>query len=324
MSFSNDMKNELLGSFPKSLHCRIALLAGYITICGRYDTNGNKTLAIRVENDELEAYILKLIKIVTDIPSERIESIKYSNNQKKHHRKLLLENESDIEELFLKCKLKPYVLKTEDDSQNKHDRLSCEKIVIQKGCCKKAYLKGSFLAGGSMVDPEKSYQTEIAAVTKEEADKICDILELLQIKANSVNHKDRYLVYIKEGDSISDLLGVMGASNALMGFENIRIVKNLRNSINREVNCDAANMAKTAKSSAKQVEDIKYIINTVGIEYLTGGLREVAEIRLKYPDLSMKDLGEQFDPPLGKSGINHRFKKISELAEDIRSGRLKL
>lgn len=323
MSFSNDMKNELLGSFPKSLHCRIALLAGYITICGRYNTDDSKRLAIRVENDELEAYILKLIKIVTDIPSDRIESIKYSNNQKLHHRKLLLENENDIEELFLKCKLKPYVADS-DESQKKHDRISCDRIVIQKGCCKKAYLKGSFLAGGSMVEPEKSYQTEIAAVTKEAADKLCDILSFLDIKANSVVHKDRYLVYIKEGDSISDLLGVMGASNALMEFENIRIVKNIRNSINREVNCDAANMAKTAKSSAKQVEDIKYIINTVGIEYLTGGLREVAEVRLNYPDLSMKDLGAQFNPPLGKSGINHRFKKISELAEDIRSGRIKL
>ena len=308
------------------------MLSGYITICGRYNTDKESDsyhkLVIRVEDDEQEAYILKLIKMVTEIPAERIKLI----NEKKHHRKLLLEELQDIDELFLKCKLKPYAVsyeicnsnKSDDSVMKKHDRLISDRIVIQKNCCKKSYLKGSFLAGGSIVAPEKSYQSEIAAVTKEEADKLCDILGALEIKANSVKHKDRYLVYIKEGDSISNLIGIMGASNALMKFENIRIVKNIRNSINREVNCDAANMAKTAKSSAKQVEDIKYIMSTVGLEFLTGGLREVAEIRLEYPDLSMKDLGTLFNPPLGKSGINHRFKKISELAEDIRSGKVKM
>ena len=191
-------------------------------------------------------------------------------------------------------------------------------MVIQQTCCKKAFLRGAFLAGGSISSPEKAYQIEIACTTEGNADRILSILKALHLEARSIQRKNRYIVYIKDGDTISDFLGVTGGMNSMMEFENIRILKDIRNSINREVNCDTANINKVVNAAAKQIDDINLIIEKRGLDSLPEQLRAVAELRLLHPHLSLTELGEKLDRPLGKSGVNHRLARINEIAEKIR------
>lgn len=184
---------------------------------------------------------------------------------------------------------------------------------------KRRMIRNAFLQSGSISDPEKFYHLEIVFQSEEEAHQIKILMEDFELGGKIVERKGHYVVYLKEGAQIADMLRVMEASLALMEFENIRIVKEMRNSINRQVNCEAANLGKTISAAVKQVEDIKFISSKVGLENLPEGLAETARKRLEYPEAALKELGELMDPPLGKSGVNHRLKKLSELADNLRS-----
>ena len=145
-----------------------------------------------------------------------------------------------------------------------------------------------------------------------------DMINSFSMEAKVIVRKKYFVVYVKEGSQIADLLNIMGAHVALMDFENIRILKEMRNSINRQVNCDAANINKTVRASAKQIDDIIYIRDSIGFSKLTKGLEEIAELRIEYPEASLKELGEMMSVPLGKSGVNHRLKRLSSIADDLR------
>ncbi len=136
--------------------------------------------------------------------------------------------------------------------------------------------------------------------------------------AKIVTRKKNQVVYVKEGTHIVDLLNVMGAHEALMNLENVRIVKEMRNSVNRQVNCEMANISKTVNAAVRQIEDIVYIRDHMGLESLPDHLREMALLRLKYPDVPLKELGSYLNPPVGKSGVNHRLRKLSKIAEEMR------
>lgn len=183
----------------------------------------------------------------------------------------------------------------------------------------KGLIREVFLQSGSISDPEKFYHLEIVFATYEEALEVKQVMESFNLDAKIVERKGHHVVYLKEGAQIADMLRIMEAPLALMEFENIRIVKDVRNSINRQVNCEAANLGKTISAAVKQVEDIKFICSKVGLEQIPKSLAETAKKRLEYPEATLKELGEMMDPPLGKSGVNHRLKKLSEMAEDLRS-----
>ena len=184
---------------------------------------------------------------------------------------------------------------------------------------KRERIREAFIQSGSISDPEKFYHLEIVFAEETEAVALKKLLEDFSLEGKIVERKGHFVVYLKEGAQIADMLRIMEASLALMEFENIRIVKEMRNSINRQVNCEAANLGKTISAAVKQIEDIKYICSSVGLENLPAGLAETAKKRLEYPEAPLKELGELMDPPLGKSGVNHRLKKLSELAENLRS-----
>lgn len=183
----------------------------------------------------------------------------------------------------------------------------------------KGLIRNAFLQSGSISDPEKCYHLEIVFTDSEEAKQMKLMMDGFGLDAKIVERKGHHVVYLKEGAQIADMLRIMEAPLALMEFENIRIVKEMRNSINRQVNCEAANLGKTISAAVKQVEDIKFIASKVGLEHIPASLAETAKKRLEYPEATLKELGEYMDPPLGKSGVNHRLKKLSELAEDLRS-----
>ena len=187
-------------------------------------------------------------------------------------------------------------------------------VLLQKSCCRRAYLRGAFLAAGSVSDPNKSYHFEIVCRSSDQADILLDILKSFDIPAKSILRKKHQVVYIKEGSLIVEALNVMEAHVALMDFENSRILKDMRNSLNRRVNCETANIGKTVTAAVKQTEDIRAVMRMPGYKSLPDGIKQIAELRLKFPDASLKELGEMCDPPVGKSGVNHRLRKLSDLA----------
>ncbi len=191
--------------------------------------------------------------------------------------------------------------------------------LLQKSCCRRAYLRGAFLAAGSVSDPEKSCHLEIICQSADRADEIRELLATFEIDARQVVRKGHYVVYLKEGSQIADTLNVIGAHIALMEFENSRILKDVRNTVNRRVNCETANIDKTVLAAVKQAKDIELVMQSECYDDLPDTLKAIAEARLGNPNVSLKELGELLDPPIGKSGVNHRLRKLSAIAEELRA-----
>ena len=191
-------------------------------------------------------------------------------------------------------------------------------VLVQKFCCRRSFIRGAFLSAGSMSNPEKSYHFEIICASRKKAEQLMEIINSFSMESKIVTRKKSYVVYLKEGSQIVDMLNVMEAHVALMNLENVRILKEMRNSVNRQVNCETANINKTVSAAVKQVEDINYIKSVRGLDSLSDNLREIALLRLEYPEAALKELGTYLEPPVGKSGVNHRLRKLCEIAEDLR------
>ena len=191
-------------------------------------------------------------------------------------------------------------------------------MLIKNTCCQRAFLRGAFLCVGSMSAPEKGYHLEFVCSSEEKARQLQEVIHIFEIEAKVILRKKYHVVYIKESEAIVDLLNVMEAHVALMNLENLRILKEMRNSINRRVNCEAANISKTVNAASRQIEDIMFLKDHYGFEKLPDNLRQMAQVRLEYPEATLKELGEYLDPPVGKSGVNHRLRSLSEIAEKNR------
>ena len=206
-----------------------------------------------------------------------------------------------------------------DESGEIGENLSIKNnVIIMKDCCKRAFIRGAFMAAGSINDPNKSYHFEIKCNNKKKSEQLIKLLDNFNIEAKTVARKGHFVVYIKEGEGIIDVLNVMEAPIALMDMENIRILKDISNYYNRQVNCEAANIKKTVTTAYRQIEDINYIIASKGIGYLPEKLQEIAEVRISNPDVSLQELGQMLTPPLGKSGVNHRLRKICQIADELK------
>ena len=187
---------------------------------------------------------------------------------------------------------------------------------------KKAFLRGAFISSGSISDPEKGYHLEIVCGEKEKADLLKELMASFEIAGHVTKRNEKWVVYIKDGDGIADFLRCVEAPSSLMEFENIRILREMRGSVNRQVNCETANINKTVQAADRQIRDIELVDHVIGLENLDPGLEQICTLRLENPDLSLEELGELLTPPLGKSGVNHRLRKIGDLAEKIRRNEL--
>lgn len=312
MSFSGDVKRELAENASRARHCMIAEFAALFMVSGRIrHKNDNVYLEICTENLTVakKSYILLkaafFIKLEIRIQNHRQHTSTVS------YRLLVLEHKSVM------AILKAIKLVNEQGSIW-GDVSGVHSVIVQNTCCKRAFLRGAFMAAGSVTDPEKAYHLEMAVLSEKFANQLKDIVSCFGIDAKIVSRKKYYVVYVKEGAQIVDFLNVIGAHKALMGYENVRIVKEVRNSVNRQVNCETANISKTVAAATKQIEDIEYIQNYMGFGKLTDGLREIAELRLEYPDYSLKELGELLSCPISKSGVNHRLRKLSTIADHLR------
>lgn len=192
--------------------------------------------------------------------------------------------------------------------------------LIKKPCCRSAYLRGAFLAGGSVNHPEaSSYHLEIFSAYQDFCEALTTLANRYKLNAKCIERKKGYVMYIKEGEKITEFLSLIGAHQALLYFEDVRIVKDMRNSVNRLHNCEIANINKTVNAATRQMENIQLIQREMGLENLPTRLREVAELRLIHPDINLKELGEMIPSgPVSKSGINHRLRKINEIADKLK------
>lgn len=316
MSFSSRVKEELSRQVSPARHCQIAEIAAILSLCGRIhiDENENYSIRIHTENVAVARKYFTLLKkafnIRTDISIRRNAFLKKNRT----YAVMVREHEDAIRVLE--------AAKLVNEHGEIGENLSVVRnLVIQNDCCRRAFIRGAFLAAGSISDPEKFYHFEIACTSMEKAKQLQEVISTFSIDAKIVVRKKYYVVYIKEGSQIVELLGLMEAHVALMELENIRILKEMRNSVNRQVNCETANINKTVSAAVKQLGDITYIRDTVGLDYLPEALAEIAQIRLDKPDATLKELGESLNPPVGKSGVNHRLRKISTIAETLREQR---
>ncbi|WP_422122765.1 DNA-binding protein WhiA [Planococcus sp. X10-3] len=196
------------------------------------------------------------------------------------------------------------------------------KSLIEKTCCKRAYLRGAFLAGGSVNNPEtSSYHLEVYSSDRDHADSLTELMNHFHLNSKTIERKKGFVTYLKEAEKISDFLSIAGAHLALLKFEDVRIIRDMRNSVNRLVNCETANLNKTIDAALRQVENIRFIDSVIGVEQLPDRLREIARLRVEYQDVTLKELGEMVSTgKVSKSGVNHRLRKIDEIAESLRKG----
>lgn len=309
MSFSSKTKNDLARRTSDSRCCQIAELSALIRVSGTIQLAGlGKTnLLITTENPAIARLTFLLFKKSLKIHTE-IDVSKNNLLRKNNQYQIKIENSTDI--------LKQLEIMIDEDGITRINH-GLPKRIIEDECCRRAYIRGAFLGGGSLSDPEKSYHMEIITHNEQYANDLSELINTYGLSARVIPRKKNYIVYLKEGDQIVDLLNVIGAHNALLDFENTRIVKSMRNNINRLVNCETANLNKMVDAAVKQKQYIEIIDEYVGLESLPDGLREVAITRLNNTDVSLKELGQMLNPPIGKSGVNHRLRKIEKIALDI-------
>jgi len=313
MSFSSRVKEELARHIGEARHCRIAEIAAIIQMGGHIKFSKEKELlglGIQTENPAVARKYFTLLKKTFNIKVD--VSIRRNKRLKKHR----------VYHIFIWGKEATLNVLSVTKVWSK-DTLSqhINSMSIQTTCCKRAYIRGAFLMSGSLSDPEKTYHLEFVGHSKAYTEDLRELVNGFGMEAKIVARKKYYILYLKEGRQVVDLLNIMEAHVALMELENLRILKEMRNNVNRMVNCETANINKVVKASVRQSRDIRYIVKTVGLETLPEILETIARIRLAHPSATLKEIGEMVTPKVGKSGVNHRFRKINQIVEELKDTR---
>jgi cell division protein WhiA len=310
MSFASMTKKELT-QLESDDCCMKAELAALVRMNGAVSLrNMQVSLDIQTENAAIARRIYTLLKKIYDVHVELLVRKKMRLKKNNVYVVRLSRGAREILE-SLKIVDESFAFTREIDKE-----------LLKNTCCKRAYLRGAFLAGGSVNHPDTaSYHLEIFSFYEEHTRSLIKLLEEFDLPAKMIERKKGFILYLKEGEKISDFLNVIGAHQALLRFEDTRIMKDMRNSVNRLVNCETANLNKTVGAAMRQVENIRFIRDETGLEALPDKLQEVAELRIEHQDITLKELGEMLKGgQVSKSGVNHRLKKIEEFADKLRSG----
>jgi DNA-binding protein WhiA len=312
-SFSVKTKNELARLYPEKACCKKAELSALVRMDGTVTLSAHQNTGFFLATDNSGA-ARKIFRLMKDVFNQDMDIIV---QRKKRLKKNML-----------------YQIQTRDDAQtprileelgiwNEKRRIvpGIPKELLRTQCCRRSYLRGVFLGAGSVSRPEASYHLEIAVSQSAQAEALAGLINRFAgMQAKVVARKQWHVVYLKDSGQIVDFLNIVGAHQALMEFENIRILKGMSNQVHRRVNCETANLTKTVDASMRQIQNIRRIRDSHNMEMLSPALAELAELRLRNPDLSMKELGEMMDPPVGKSGVNHRMRKLESIAKKIAGG----
>ncbi len=304
MSFSEEVKQELIGKLPSSRHCQLSAAVALLHHCGLVqEIEGEPVLYLRTDRREQAQKLFTILRKTLRIERD------FSREEEKLRVRGRIYFRAGIASQDMRR-----ILTALEETRNS---TGAEPAGFNgKICCKRTYLRETFLCIGSVSDPKKGYHLEFDCASEEQTFFLRKLMESFDIHAKTLKRKRYQVVYIKEGEEIAALLNVMEAHVSLMAFENMRIYRDMRNAVNRKVNCEAANISKTARTAAIQVEKIRQLEERGRLKSLEEGLREAAEARLRYPEASLKNLAALMDPPIGKSGMNHRLQKLMMLAEE--------
>lgn len=312
MSYSSQTKNEICTMEPEKLCCIVSELSSLIHMCGSINFEGSNkvSLTLRTENAAIARRAFKMIKIKYNVEARVVisKNIQFKN---RNIYTVKVESANKAKDILINL----HILDTNGGLITIANEINRE--FIKNDCCKRAYIRGSFLGGGSLSNPDKAYHMEFTCHEENYAVQLMNLINTYELKSKIVQRKSNYIVYLKEGEQIVTLLSIIGAHRTLLNFENTRILKEMRNNVNRLVNCETANLGKTVEAAYRQIESIEIIQKKMGLNNLPQKLKEIAELRLNYQDASLKELGEMLTPPVGKSGVNHRLKKLEEIAQKL-------
>lgn len=297
MSFSLNVKKEIY-NIINNRHCAIAELSAIVDFCADISYNP-LFISISSENKLLLDKFQNIIKFIFG------ENVNILTDRGKTY-KIFIEDKELIHKIFNII------------NKNLYEEELFSSLIVNKICCKRAYIRGAFLSIGYICSPEKNYHLEFICNTYKQAQNLQNLINFFEIDAKIIEKKENFIVYIKEAEQIVELLNIIEAHKALLELENIRIFKEVRNNVNRIVNCETANLNKIVSAGIKQKENIEFIKNTVGLDYLPKQLKEIAILRMENPDISLQELSQMTSPCISKSGVNHRLKKISIIAENLR------
>ncbi|MBP5427247.1 MAG: DNA-binding protein WhiA [Clostridiales bacterium] len=302
MSFSSDVKEEILRLNIKRESGGFAWLVAIIRNSANVDINKHKiNIVVQTKNALIARKIFEALKILYGyMPPIIMKKVQASTVYT-----IRMNDDSVVLDLLKRAGI-----------ERSKGAIKYQKIYLLDNV-KREYIRGLFLVNGSINCPQKNYHLEIINDNIMLAIENEKILKDLGLDFKIVERKDQYVLYVKNGEGVVDFLNVVKAHKALMEFENIRVVKELKNNVNRMINCETANLEKVVNTSVRQVMCIEYIEKTIGIDKLPYRLREIARLRLQNRELSLKDLGQMLTPALGKSGVNHRLKKIEEIASKL-------
>lgn len=314
MPFSQDIRDEITSikvyndDEITSLLSSILMFSGNVVIKGANNISFN----IATENESIAKKLIFLFKKMFSIKLELYQKNNYNFSRKQI---FVLEYSKHLDEV--KEILKKLFVLGEDEQGLIFLRDDIDDSLIENESAVKSFLRGSYMASGSISDPEKSYHLEFVSHNLNFSQNFSKLLNKYNIKSQVMQRKDVYIIYIKESESISDLLNIIGAHKSMFKFEDIRIEKQMRNNINRIVNCETANLSKISKAFVRQKKAIEYIIEKKSIDYLPIDLKEIALLRLENEEVSLKELGEKLSMPITKSSVNHRLNKIEKIAKKI-------
>jgi len=309
MSFSMAVKNEISRIIPEKECCKKAELSGLIRVGGAITIASNMKMAlkIRTENAAVARKFLILSKSIYGIETE-ISVLRKNRLKKNNSYRIKISNEESVKTMLVD-------LGISDDGFFINSGVSKE--IMNDVCCKRAFIRGIFLGSGSVTDPDFGYHLELIFASEDIAKILVKLLASFELNAKIIMRKNNYIVYIKDSEQIVTFLSVIEAHNALFSYENTRIHKGMRNQVNRLVNCETANLNKSIDAAFRHIKNIQIIEEYLGLDNIPENLRDTALLRVENPDISLTELGEMLNPPLGKSGINHRMRKLDTIAKSL-------
>ncbi|MCL5291894.1 MAG: DNA-binding protein WhiA [Actinobacteria bacterium] len=309
MSFSSSLKNELARVYPGRRCCRIAELSGIIHTIGSLHILGDETFSLEAHSKNA-AVARKIYRLLTELFHLRADVTV---------RRSILHRANDY---LVSIPAQPVLTQALNELGILDDHLSVNRglpaRLLNKSCCAVAYLRGVFLGGGFASNPKGEYHFELATDNADFIEGLKELLERFQLHPGLVGRMRNYAVYLKGADEILSVLALVGAYNALLEWEDARIVKEVRAHVNRLVNCDTANLKKAATAAVNQIGDIELVDEEIGLERLPKGLRDIAKLRLENPSANIRELGELCEPPLNKQAVYHRIRRLTKLAESLR------
>ena len=309
MSFSSEIKDEVAKIKVDDYKIILSELAGITPMCGILNFKNNKiSMEYITENAPVARRIFTFLRrsFGFDVEVKNVRSTQLKKNV------FIIYISQDESCRLLLDELK--YIKGASVFMINYDPTDLIKTSNEK----KAYIRGAFMGSGSITDPKKGYHLEFVSENESNALFLRDTINEFGLKSKVIMRKEKYIIYIKDSEQISDFLSLIGAYNSVLNYENVRVIKEMRNNVNRIVNCETANLNKTVKSSYDQVEDIKLIEREIGIENLDEDLKAIAKIRLENRSMSLNDIANSLEPKLSKSTVNYRFKKLRRIANKLR------